>query len=148
MVESRLYYCPTCNHQEYHQTNHDGEIYCDCKKCGNCPLYCTEFDYNSLPHIEATIKFYLFNLEKEEEKEQYDRLANELKDKRYKKFSTLTTFNAVEAMKKHDNNSIKLYNPNQFPGQYVSSIGRVHNWQEFIYPNNRVKEGYYIVHTS
>lgn len=33
-ISSKLYRCTDCGVEEHHSTNHYGDIYCKCRKCG------------------------------------------------------------------------------------------------------------------
>ena len=145
-ITNKLYYCPVCNNEENHSTNHFGEIYTSCRKCGNSVLYCKEnVEKLSNPDKQAKIIFYHFNVEKENEKEAYFNLKTELKNKGYKIFNVITEYKSIQALKSHDQKIISIYDFTQFDNQYVTDIGRVFNWYEAVYPNKRIKEGYYLI---
>jgi hypothetical protein len=148
-ITLKQYYCPTCGNQENHSTNHYGEIYCNCRKCGNSPLYCSEVNsHEGLPFLNATIHFYSFDIGTEEGARGYSELSRYLNqdlDYKGKKFAVLTQYKEWQAVKSHDGESIKLYNPDQFDNQFVSNIGRVFYWKEAVYPNRDIKDGYYLV---
>lgn len=144
-ITIKKYYCPTCGNEEKHSTNHYGEIYSGCKKCKNTVLYCVEPEVKrEQPDSQCQIKFYSFNLERNNEKEGYEQLKKHLKGKGYKKFNSLITFSAFEAMKQHNGKAIGLYNIKQFDNQIVSTIGRVFYWYEAVWPNKKIKSGYYL----
>jgi len=39
---------------------------------------------------------------------------------------------------------VTLFNPEQFDNQYVANLGRLHQWHEFVVPNQDIKIGYYL----
>lgn len=147
MVTTKTYYCPLCGNEEPHSTNHIGEIYCNCKKCGNSPLYCRDMDYSKLEYKEAIIHYYRFSTDQSRQLNQYeilkDYLGNILK---YKLFDAIwpNIHQTMQGIMLNDLEIIKLYKPFQWEDQFVSSIGRVHKWKEAIYPNKKIKEGYWL----
>src|SRR6185369_7038494 len=107
---TREYYCPTCGNKEKHGTNHQGEIYCNCKNCGNSPLYCAEVDAHAgQPFATAIIHFYNYDMECPSAKEAYAALREKLKD--IKCFEVNGDFQAWNAMRKHEGKRVKLFNP-------------------------------------
>ncbi len=143
-VTSKEYYCPVCGNSETHSTNHYGEIYCECRVCMNNVLYCSEGDLGE-PEGECRVQFYRFNLEYEEDKEQYKELCKFLKETGYKKFDTSISHRALEELSKRDGKAINLYRVNAFERQFISDIGRLHEWFEAIFPNKKLKAGYFLV---
>lgn len=142
-ITVKTYYCPACGNEEQHSTNHYGEIYCHCKKCGNGVLYCKEVEQPK-PDGKCQINFYRFNIEDKTEADQYKNLKKQLTAKGYKVFDTFTTHSAFEAIRQHDGKNIDLFKVKQFDNQIVSSIGRVFYWFEAIWPNKKIKSGYYL----
>lgn len=139
----KVYYCPVCKAEEKVSTNHCGEIYSPCRVCRNTVQYCREAELGE-PSSERRIVFYDFNISTEEGKENYKYLIRRLKDKGYSKFKVQLTWIAKEALREHDEETIQLYREHQFEGQYVSNIGRVHDWMEFAVLNRDIKAGYYL----
>jgi hypothetical protein len=153
-ITVKLYRCPTCGHEEEHSTNHTGEIYCNCKACGNSPLYCAEVDpFEGRPFVTARLVCYRFTLEDDQQRKQYAELKSKLRQEHgYKVFASLDYSPAghkhlfsFAAWREHDGETVRLYDPEQFTNQYVSNLGRVFDWKEAIYPNRKIKEGYYLV---
>lgn len=154
---TRQYYCPTCGHEEKHGTNHIGEIYCDCRACGNSPLYCVESDMQTRPaEATATLHAYRFNLETD--REAYLAFCQRMTEEfHYTKFNVLDHgycrpagfkhLFSMAAWTPHDGETVKLFNLGQFERQYVSNLGRVHDWYETIYPNRKIREGYWLEKT-
>lgn len=139
------YYCPNCGNRSKQGTNHIGEIYVNCGKCGSSPLYCAEVDaLKDRPFIEAKLVYYKFNLDKPEDKAAYSQLGDTLKAKGYALHDALSAFSEWMEIEKKDGRIIRLYNPEQFKGQYVSNIGRVFDWREAVFPNRKIKHGYYL----
>lgn len=144
-IAKRVYYCPMCGHDEVHETNHQGEIYCPCKACGSSPLYCREIDSHAgVPFITAILHAYRFNIENPDDKQAYSVLCDSLKAIGFRKFKVLTEYRTSQAEASHDGEKVKLFNPDQWPDQYVSNIGRLHQWKEGHVPNPSIKAGYYL----
>lgn len=145
-VALRKYQCPVCKTIKSHETNHIGEIYAGCKKCNSTVLYCIEKEAKEqrkkLPFRKAKIHTYRFDVSKKDEREQYKKVCAFIGSET-PKYDVFTPFK-LSYMMKHDGKRIKLYNPNQWEHQFVSSIGRVHSWYEQIYPNKNIKSGYYL----
>jgi hypothetical protein len=163
----KTYYCPLCGNKEDHSTNHTGEIYTGCRKCGHSVLYCEQTELAE-PFIEVKLHAYRFDFEcsrihhgisyetwSKKRKPLCDRCKHaydaylELRrfletQSRFKCFNVLAKHSEVEALKAHDGEIIQLYKASQFEDQYVSNIGRVHNWFEAVFPNDKVKAGYYL----
>lgn len=142
-VTKKEYYCPVCGEKRGIETNHSGEVYSGCSKCGNRVMYCSEGD-NNFPDGEATIRFYWFDVSKKEEKQSCFELKEKLEGMGYKVFNTHNAYKSFDAMKKHDGEVIKLRDIEQFDNQIVSSIGRVFYWFENMWPNEDIESGYYL----
>ena len=41
---------------------------------------------------------------------------------------------------------VEIREPKTFEGQFISNVGRIHNWYERYIPNKNLKIGYYIIH--
>lgn len=154
-IARRLYYCPVCGNEEPHETNHTGEIYCNCRACGNSPLYCREGDGNAgRPFKLVTLRVYRFNLENPADRRDYNELREALSrrgltchkvlDHGFGRPAGSKYLFSFDAIAVHTGETFKVYDPEQFKGQYVSDIGRVHDWYETIYPNNKIKAGYWL----
>jgi hypothetical protein len=144
-ISTKTYVCGVCRHESQHETNHEGEIYTYCKNCGNDVLYCKG---NEPTGIETKLTVYRFDIGNEEEAAQYKKLYKKLKGKGYKIFDCISNHKNgfYDNLKKHptvfvDTNSI-------FDNQWVSNLGRLMDWYEDIYPNNRIKQGYYLELTA
>lgn len=142
-VTWKEYYCPACGNKEKHQTNHYSEIYCMCKSCGNGVLYCSEVE-SPKPEAECRLVKYYHNLEKPGEESKYREMERYLRGKGYDKFDAVIRYKELEAYQRHDGETIGLFNVEQFDNQIVSTIGRVFYWFEGIYPNKKIKTGYYL----
>lgn len=153
MISVKNYKCLVCGNEERHSTNHFGEIYCTCKKCKSMGLECMEETaINSrkiLEKVSAKIYFYEFNLTNELEKEGYKNLCNSLKEKEYKKFHVISEYSSWSAFQKtvnELNGNVEITEPKTFEGQFISNVGRIHDWYEKYIPNKYLKIGYYIIH--
>ncbi len=157
-IESRPYYCPVCGNKETHSTNHIGEIYTHCKACGNSPLYCelAAEEYTQPPDKTAILHVYKFNLETQ--RDEYKALCQRLSEMGYARAEALDPgygrpaghkfLFAMGAWDQHDGETVRIYRPEQFQDQYVSNLGRVHTWYETIYPNAKIKHGYWLEFTA
>lgn len=142
-LQDRLYYCPVCGAERMINTNHDYETYSGCNVCKNTVMYCSEGD-NTFNDGSAVIRFYWFDISKEADRYQYEDLFIRLGHAGYKVFDNYNTFQAFEAQRKHDGETIGLRDIDQFDNQIVSSIGRVFYWFENIWDNKDIKSGYYL----
>lgn len=142
-ISKKKYICLACNNITEHETNHEGEIYCQCKKCGNLGLH-PQSKLHLFEESEdfAIFHFYRFNID--EEKHKYLELCNFLSSLNYKNFNTLYNFELTNLWQEWDNSKIKILNVNQFEDQYVTNKGRLHQWSEVIFPNRKIKKGYYL----
>lgn len=148
-IANRAYYCPTCGNREVHATNHTGEIYCECRACGNSPLYCAEVDvFEGRTYRTAVIHFYEYQTYAENygnQKTRYSNLVQDLNTRGYHRFHAITSYRSYTAMKSHDGETVRLYDPDQFPAdQYVSNIGRLHQWFEAAWDNRYIRSGYWL----
>ena len=143
-ITRKTYYCPVCKDESDHQTNHNGEIYPRCKKCGAGVLYLKGQTLGK-PEATKTLKFYRFDIGINQEYQEYQELKTKLKGLGYKIFSCIEEFAYMKAIEKYHNTKINLFNINQFDNQFVSDIGRVFYWKEAYYPNKDIKEGYYLI---
>lgn len=142
---NKMYYCPACKHQENHGTNHYGEIYCLCKRCGNSPLYCRDVDeFKDSELKEVTLHCYYYDISKYEESIQYRNFEKDMRGLGYEIFQTASMDGKQFVFKQYHLQKIKLYLPFQWDNQYVSNIGRVFNWREMVYENKSIKEGYFL----
>lgn len=110
-------------------------------------MFCAEVNHlENEPFITAIIHFYRFSFDEENQYDFYKNLCTSLGENGYTLFDaiSLNGYKAMQEFKKHDGETIKLYNPETWDNQYTSDLGRVFKWYEEIYPNKRVKEGYYL----
>ena len=147
-ITTKKYYCPACKNEENHSTNHYGEIYTRCRACGNFPMYCAENKEMRIPDAKAKMVVYRFNLNDYDENHKQDRIEYKILceklSKQHKKFNTFVEHKQMKALEQHDQEIVDIYNRNQFESQYVTSIGRLHDWFESIFPNKGIKVGYYL----
>src|SRR5688572_7917283 len=150
IISTKKYQCLACGNVENHPTNHFGEIYCNCNKCGNIGLQCMEPEAINarkyIPIITTYLHKYSFDISKPEQKAQYNKLKIELKLKGYKLFDCISGvswdyFNLLP-------NEISIETSYVFIDQWNSSVGRVHDWYEVIYPNKNIKRGYWLELTA
>jgi DNA-directed RNA polymerase subunit RPC12/RpoP len=144
-ITTKTYICLACGNTELHATNHEEEIYCRCKKCGNLGLH-PESKLNIFDESNdvAVFHYYKFDVNIIEEQNKYYDLCDFLDEKNYKKFRTYYQFNHTELWQQWDNKEIKIINPQQFANQYITNKGRLHQWSEAIWDNKKIKEGYYL----
>lgn len=150
-IAKREYYCPMCKQKEMVSTNHQGEIYSPCKGCGSCVRYCAEIDsFAGLPYRTATFRAYRLFLEgsylvpAREQRMHYTDLTRHLTGKGYTVFKVLMTHAGSEVEKTYDGETVRLYHFDQWTDQFVSNIGRLHYWKEYVFPNKNIKAGYYL----
>lgn len=148
-IASRLYRCPMCGNLENHSTNHEGEIYCNCKACGNMPLYFAGRDIHAdMKFKEVVMHCYSFGScvpqQQDPNLADYADLELLMKLRGYKKFAVATEYRQWTAIREHDGKTVKLYLPFQWADQFVTNIGRLHQWWEAVFPNKEIHNGYYL----
>lgn len=153
MISPKKYICLVCGNEEIHSTNHFSEIYCNCVKCKSMGLECIEENAiqarNALEKVSAKVVLYHYDISKEAQKQAYKALSKELKEKGYKKFRVISEFVSEIAFRhrvKSLEGIVEISEPNTFPDQFISNIGRIHNWFERACQNKDIKGGYYIIH--
>lgn len=147
-ITTKRYQCPVCNYIDNISTNHFGEIYSSCRKCGATqPLKCIEPEANeNRPIVITTLHHYYFHLEDEKEKIEYHKLVESLIETR-KIFTALIRepYKTFQKFKEYDGKKVHLYSDWVTDNQWSSEEGlRIFDWEEAIYPNKRIKEGYYL----
>jgi hypothetical protein len=103
----------------------------------------------TLEKVSATIVFFEFDVKDPIQKEAYKIVCNHLKEKEYEKFHVLSEYSfwsAFQKTVKESNGKVEITEPNTFKDQFVSNVGRIHNWYERCIPNKSLKIGYYIIH--
>lgn len=150
LVSPKKYICLVCGNEEIHSTNHFSEIYCKCMKCKSVGLECMEENAiqarNDLEKVSAKVVLYYYDISKEAQKQAYEALSKELKEKGYKKISKHIFCSAFQKRIESLEGIVEISEPNTFPDQFISNVGRIHNWFENYYPNKDMKSGYYIIH--
>ena len=142
-IELRDYVCPMCLTESQHSTNHEGEIYCGCKKCGSSVLY---FKGANTPFVPMfTLKKYRFDWGKPQERDAYLKMVSERGKAKKFKVNVLPRNSTLFFDSLKENEIINVFNPNEFTGQYITNKGRLHDWFEASYPNADILEGYYLV---
>lgn len=145
-ITLKKYQCLVCKNIEMHSTNHFGEIYCKCKNCKNTGLACIEPEATEAakdnPTIATKLHKYRFDISNEEEKKQYYDLRQSLKNRGYKLFDSISgvSHEYFEMLPEE----IQIDTSYVFDNQWNSSAGRVFDWKEEIYPNKKIKEGYWL----
>lgn len=159
MISPKQYECPVCGHVDKISTNHYGEIYSPCRKCGSSqPLRCIEPEAKfERPIIKTILHYYYFNLDMPTiGTSSYDpippaldryRKLEEVLSKTKKKFSALIPepHKTFQKFKDLDGKEVHLYSDWVTENQWASVEGlRIFDWQEAIYPNKKIKEGYFL----
>jgi hypothetical protein len=141
----KTYVCGLCGTEIDTYTNHFGEIYTPCKKCGNGILYCKGNE--PAKGLETKLTVYRYNIENHEEAKAYKALKNELKAKGFKLFDSISSvkYGYFDNLRTHE--TALLNTDSIFDNQWVSNLGRLHDWYEEIYQNKKIKEGYYLTLT-
>lgn len=147
-ITRKEYRCPTCGNLETHSTNHFGEIYCACKKCGAIVLYCNEpyaiADFEERAQCKVMIHWYLFRINDEHQLSPYMELSKGLRDLKYPRNNGYVPYSYRTALKEHVGKEITVYNKDTYQNQFISSVGRLHHWQEFPWDNHDLREGYWL----
>jgi len=153
-VTNKKYQCPACKAERMIETNHFGETYSGCKKCAGMVMYCIEAEglaaMRSRSSVEAFIYPYRFDISNNSDFDKYKNLERKMESLGYKNFNTLAPGFGKPSLAKivgfnNSHTRLSIYDKEQFDNQYVSSLGRVHQWSESIYHNRSIKEGYYIL---
>ena len=150
----RPYICPRCGNEEEHGTNHEGNIYTNCKSCFHGTLYCNTEEAIKLRESRETItlaiKYYRFSIEYADQKQEYKELIESLKSVGFECFDVIAPApyqgRPLDPLKELE--SVDVFNDaNQFESgnQFMSKQGRIFLWYEHIYPNRKIKEGYYLI---
>mgnify|MGYP001394995778 CR=1 FL=1 len=148
-IAYRTYYCGICGTTSEQQTNHTGEIYVACSKCGNDVLYCKTQKF-SKTYENAELVYYSFDISQDSERAAYEILTRQLQaEYKYEKFTCIMPKQSIymNYISKIQYRTIKLFEE-VCAGQFVSDIGRLHNWYEAVYPNDFIKIGYYLNHSG
>lgn len=152
MITKKKYKCPVCQTEEAHSTNHFGEIYSGCRKCGSMVLYCNEpegiSEQEARPQVTAKLHPYKFHIEEKKQAAQYRALVKKLTKSGLKKWTvhnqrmvfTLNTYFTYLC----DLTEVVIYDVEQWEQQYVTNHGRLHQWTEADYPNQWIKQGFYL----
>lgn len=141
MTTTKTYVCGLCKQESQHSTNHNGEIYTPCKNCGNGSLYCKGFEPEG---IETKVNVYRFNIENKDELQAYKELKAKLKDNGMKLFDVYDShkFGYYDILRTAK--VAKVDFTYVFDNQWNTNLGRLHDWYESIYPNKKIKQGYYL----
>lgn len=150
----RPYYCPLCGTKSEQGTNHIGSIAVECKTCKHGTQYCDLPEAHEIRKSQviasALLTHYRYSMDNPEEKEAYEKMVSMLTSVNFEKLETeqgpyVFRWVDVNKYKEHEGKEISItYEFGGSPKQYVSSIGRVYDWEEFVYPNKNIKAGYYI----
>lgn len=150
-VAYRKYVCPLCGTETSQQTNHFGEIYIRCTVCDSRVLYCMEPEAilmrESRPFLMLRLHYYHLDLGVPEEKERYATIlkATEGRSLWQHQYYYVPPVGAMaKALRYHSERDIKFYTHCIFDNQWVTEIGRIHDWFEFDHPNKKMKHGYYV----
>lgn len=150
-ITRKAYYCPSCGWKTATETNHFGEIYSGCEECSSGVLYCGEPEAiaktEQREQSKATMHRYKFNIEDGASFVKYEALIKMLKDTfKYNCFNTQCRIPIPKNFFQFidDGEELTVYDRKQFTDQCVTNRGRLHSWAEIIYPNTRIKEGYYL----
>lgn len=146
----KQYQCPACKALENISTEHFGEIFSGCNKCKNTVMYCIEpnaiEDREGSGSIQTTIISYRFDTKKQRQLDSYSELEYMLKLKGITKFNAQIKPSAFESIIKHTNATLFL--SSIFSNQWVSSVGRLHDWFEVAAKNPMIKSGYYLAQNN
>ena len=145
-ISYKKYQCQVCKNIEEHQTNHFGGIYVNCKNCGHNGLSCIEPEAieatKNNPVIVTKLHKYRYDISDKEQSEEYKALHKRLKAAGFKFFNVWETANHIYFDNLPDTIAIDI--SYVFDDQWNSNAGRVHDWYESIYPNKKIKNGYWL----
>lgn len=141
----RFYYCGLCGKFSKHETNHTREIYTPCRKCGNSVLYCATDNRTEVPvDAVATVNYYRYDISKPEQHRAYKELYATLLDLDYVLFDCLPSKHEYLQQIKQIGFTVNIFKINTFKSQYITNVGRLHEWYEEIFPNKDIKSGYFL----
>jgi hypothetical protein len=153
-IARKKYKCSVCEAVTEHQTNHFGEIYCPCPMCGSTnPLQCVEPEAiqakADIKYVAVKITPYYFDVSGKENAKLYENLCENLQFKGLKMFRciSLTPHEARAAFYKKITELGEVHLALNWitENQWSTQEGfRVFDWREEIYPNKKIKEGYYL----
>lgn len=138
-VAVRDYVCPVCGNEEEHSTNHEGEIYCNCKKCGNMGLYFKQDSRQFVPMFSLT--YYRLDVGNPQEEAEYKEIVKKMDSKC---FNVLVNPRSTFLDHLKNKKVISVHEPKTFDDQFITDSGRLHKWFEAVYPNRDIKEGYFL----
>lgn len=144
-ISVKTYICGLCKDESEHSTNHYGEIYTPCKKCGNGSLFCKGHEPTG---IETGINVYRFDISDKEQAAQYAELKKELEANGLKLFDAISGHKWGYFDKLADAGTAKISLEYVFDNQWNTNLGRLMDWYEEIYPNKKLKQGYYLTLTD
>lgn len=145
-ISTKQYQCLVCKNIEPHSTNHFGEIYCSCKNCGNTGLQCIDPEAIAArkdnPTIKTKLNKYRFDISQPDQNTEYKKLSKELKANGYKLHDSISGIkhNYFDLLP----TEILIDTSYVFDNQWNSNAGRVFDWKEEVYPNKKIKQGYWL----
>jgi hypothetical protein len=149
-ISNKQYQCLVCKNIETHSTNHFGDIYCSCRKCGNSGLSCIEPEAveaaKQISTIETRLHKYSYDISDPTQQNEYKSLCKELKRKGLKLFDSINShkWEYWQNLPK----TVLVETDYVFDNQWNSTAGRVMDWAEDIYPNKKIKRGYWLELTN
>lgn len=152
MITAKDYQCPYCKSTQKITTNHYGETFSGCKTCRTVEhmgvMYPLEDERTF--NTEAYVVCYRLYLDVVDERKKYNKLSEYVVGELgYDKFDTyaMPYGKETERQKHIENNSLRcimIHKPETFEDQYITDTGRLHQWQESIFANEDVKQGYIV----
>lgn len=145
MITVKPYICPLCSTVQEVSTNHNGEIYSQCKYCKSSPLY-LEKDEREFIYTNWRVKHYSFDLENKIDSEMYSLLKKKMELFNYRVFASypVSYLQSKLTRKICSVGHLSVHEKDAFPDQFITQHGRLHNWKEWIFQNAKIKQGYYI----
>lgn len=151
-IERRKYACPVCEHELVTSTNHTGEIYTPCKKCGCSVLHCIEpqavKDRNERKTVSARLVFFSHDISTEQGAKAWESIKDMLTSWGYEPFEAFQKHETGRTLRDvmQDDDMVRVYTHSIFGGrqQWITDRGRLHNWYMPIIENKRIKQGYYL----
>jgi len=142
------YYCAVCRAEYPHSTNHYGQIYISCKNCGNGSLECKDMDPEDTGEpvrtLPVNIHHFRLNIENPEESLQFEEIKADMKARGQKCFEVTE----IKYSKYWDifksRARVHIRTEHVFENQWNSDLGRVHDFYLSVYPNKKIKNGYYL----
>lgn len=150
--EQKLCKCPVCETEYMNGLNHEGSFWVECKNChfwGQqiCVTPAALAYIEQCPKIVTQLTGYYLDISKAEDARFYKQILKSLEGR--PKFEVTGPEpwrkNMIRKFREENRNSVTLMANFAPGGQWNTVEGyRIHDWHEHIFPNKKIKEGYFL----